>query len=206
MVRFDDIPDEIRQIIADQAAPLMLSHDRDGLGAPRQALILGPSLQEEFLSLDAIAEDSPSMPELTGQTISLLQIPQDHATLGAGPDASVQTRGYVRAGPKSSDDLGAVADAWSVTAVSSSDLSTRIQSAVEWLDTQEYGDPVVRVLTIPSYQLTALALHEDDIITGIIPLPLPGDNVFEQNRIYALQELKTRLRELPSAEGLSFTD
>jgi hypothetical protein len=205
MVRFDDISQEARQVIVAGAAPLLALHDEVGLGAPGQPLALGPSLHEELLTLDAVRGAAESAPQPTGQTVSLLQAPGEHATLGAGPGQEAQPFGYVRAGPGRRENLGAAAPAdWSVTAVSASDLSARIQTALEWIDRAVSGDPVVRVLTVPAYQITALTLHHGDKVVGVVALPSRGETHFEAERVYALDEFIGRLRELPPAEGITF--
>jgi len=207
MAKFDYISEEARESIVGQAAPLMAYHDSQGIGAPNESLILGPSLREEFLPLDAIKNQTPIAPQLTDQTVSIIEVPGEHAFLGAGAGEAPRAKGYVRATLTSSIKLGAVApDESVVTAVSDSDLSARIHSALAWIDSQNLGDPVVRILSIPSYHVTALALHQGDTIIGVVALPYQRDAVFEPNRIYSLDDFKARLRDLPSAEGLTLSE
>ncbi len=201
MAQFDDISDAARRAIVAQAVPMLARHDTEALGAPEQPMILGASLQEEILTLDAIRGDATITPRPTGQTVSLLHMPGEHATLGLGAGREERAFGYVRAG-HADDALGAAAPA-TVTAVSASDLSARIQTAIEWIDRALDRDLLVRVLTVPAYHVTALALHSGDKVVGVVALPTQDDKSFEAQRLYTLDEFVGRLRELPSAQGLT---
>ncbi len=204
MVQFDDISDAARHQIVAGASPLIARHDEAGLGAPGEPLVLGPSLREEYLTLDAIRGEAPKTLEPTGQTVSLLEVPGEHETLGAGPGAPHQTLGFVLAGPSKHVELESAAPQdWSVSAVSSSDLSTRIQAALNWIDEDVGGNPMVRVLTVPSYQVTALSLRHGDELVGVVPLPFKGETTFEARHVYSLDEFVEKLRGLPKAEGLA---
>lgn len=204
MVQFDEISDAVRKQIALGASPLIARHDEAGLGAPNQQLVLGPSLREEALSLDAVRGEAPKTLQPTGQTVSLLQVPGEHATLGAGPGTPHQTLGFVLAGPAKHEELESAApEDWSVSAVSSSDLSTRIQAALDWIQHDVGNNPMVRVLTVPSYQVTALSLRHGDQLIGVVPLPYKGETTFEPRHVYSLDEFIEKLRSLPKAEGLS---
>ena len=204
MVEFDQIPDAARQKIAQDALPLVARHDVKTLGAPGETLMLGNSLQEEMLPLGAIVAAENQSPQPTGQTFSLLQAPSQHSTLGTGRGNPPRFVGHVIAGPGVGKDLGTAAtNEWSVTAVSSSDLSARIQEAIEWIDVNVNGTLRVRVLSVPAYQVTALTLYEDENLVGIVALPRVDDPTFERNRLYSLAQFIERLRQLPGAEGLA---
>jgi hypothetical protein len=204
MARFDDISDEARRTIVAQAGPLLTRHDRVGLGAGEQPLVLGPSLREELLTLETIRGAGQAVPQPTGQTVSLLQIPSEHSMLGSGPPGSTRSFGHVLASTSAPAGLGgATSDGLSVRAVSASDLSARIQGALDWIDRNVGDDPVVRVMTVPAYHLTALALHSGEKVVGVLALPSEHDTRFESRRVYGLDEFIERLRELPTAEGLT---
>lgn len=205
MAHFDDISDEVRVSIASQAFPLIARHDRTALGAPGQPMVLGTSLREEMLTLGAIRGTEQVSMQETGQTLSVLSAPGEHVPLGAGPGEAAREVGYVLARPRTGVELGTAApEEWSVSAVSASNLAARIQSALLWIDENVDGDPLVRVLSIPSFQLTALALHRDDDVVGVVALPTASDTRFEPNHVYEMDEFIGRLRDLPSAEGLVF--
>lgn len=203
MVHFDPISDAVRRRIAQDAIPLISSHDVRTLGAPGQSLQLGASLQEEFMPLQDVGSES-AVPKRTGQLLSLLRVPAEHATLGAGPGGRSRLFGHVLAGADlKSDALSDEVHDWSVKAVSASDLSARIQSAVDWIGANVPGDPLVRVLSVPAYQITALTLYSGTNLIGVVALPLPGDDAFDPHRVYSMSEFKDRLRQLPNAAGLS---
>jgi len=204
MVHFDQISDAVRMKIVKGALPLIARHDVRTLGAPSQPLALGPSLQEELLTLQEVDLGVGTAPRSTGQTLSLLQIPGEHARLGAGVGGPQRSFGHVIAGPPSGTSLStAKPEDWSVKAVSASDLSTRIQAAIEWIDANVAGDPVIRVLSVPAYQITALTLYAGDAIVGVVALPAQGDSSFDRLRVYSMAEFIDRLRQLPRAEGLA---
>lgn len=204
MAHFDEISDAVREAIAEQAAPLIARHDRTTLGAPGQPMMLGTSLREELLTLDAIRGTEQVSMQATGQTLSVLAAPGDHIPLGAGPGEAAREVGYVLARPGVGVEFGSAApEEWSVSAVSASDLAARIQSALRWIEQNVDGDPLVRVLSIPSYQLTALSLHRGEDVVGVVALPTASDTRFEPNRVYSMDDFIGRLREFPSAEGLT---
>jgi len=204
MAHFDQISDAVRMRIVQGAMPMIARHDRATLGAPGQPLTLGPSLQEEFMPLQEINLGVGAVPKPTGQTFSLLQIPGEHATLGSGVGGPLRSFGHVLAGPPTGSSLlTAKAADWSVKAVSASDLSSRIHAAIEWIDANVAGDPVVRVLSVPAYQITALTLYAGDAIVGVVGLPAQGDSSFDRQRVYSMAEFIDRLRQLPRAEGLA---
>jgi hypothetical protein len=62
-----------------------------------------------------------------------------------------------------SQPYGPSARDWEVHAVMSSDLPAEIEKAVSWLEKQKLkGDPLVRLLASPAYQVTAFWLDDGD--------------------------------------------
>lgn len=59
-----------------------------------------------------------------------------------------------------STPLGADANSWDLTQLFQSDISEKIDKAVDWVDHSIKGDPVVRLLIAPSYYLHAFWLSE----------------------------------------------
>lgn len=194
MARFDPISDDTRQAIVAKAAPLLGRHDEGGLGAANQPVALGPSLREEVLPFDAIK--SGTAPKPTGQTLSLIQIPSEHTTLGSGT-GTTKSFGHVIA----SEGLGGAAP--ESVSVSASDLSTRIQEALDWIDKSVGGDPVTRVMSVPTYLITALSLYVGGNLIGVVALPSPGDTRFQPKQLYKFDQFVALLRDLPTASGLA---
>lgn len=208
MVKLDDISDAARQRIATEAAPLLHKLDSVGLGAPAQKLILGSSLLEEMLPLDALHEPGGPVGALrpTGQTLTIIQAPNDHPTLGAGPGQPPVAVGYVRAGAVTGavHPMATDGDDRTVTLVSSSDLSSRIEAALEWIDRNVQPEPLVRVLTVPSYHVTALSLYRDDKLVGIVVVTPPqGSTQLQREYLYAPEEFYALLRAQQPALGLT---
>jgi hypothetical protein len=56
--------------------------------------------------------------------------------------------------------LGSDAESWDVTQLFQSDIPEKIDRAVDWVDSNVQGDPVVRLLVAPSYYLHAFWLSE----------------------------------------------
>jgi bacteriocin biosynthesis cyclodehydratase domain-containing protein len=151
MVDFDQISDAARQSIVAQAVPL-LPRSAVGLGGAGQKFVLGSTIREEMLGLDGIQTAGGAAPSMTGQTLSTLSTVTP--SIGGGAPAVV---GYVRAAVPVASGLGAAPSAPKVTAVSSSDLGARIEASIDWIDAHLQSNPLVRVLTVPAYQVTALS-------------------------------------------------
>lgn len=100
LIKLDDISDAARQRIASEAAPLQQKLDSVGLGAPVQKLILGSSLREEMLTLDALqsraAAAAAGALNSTELNLTIIQAPNDHPTLGARPGKPPVAVGRVR--------------------------------------------------------------------------------------------------------------
>lgn len=102
LIKLDDISDAARQRIASEAAPLQQKLDSVGLGAPVQKLILGSSLREEMLTLDALQSRAAAAAAAAGAlnstelNLTIIQAPNDHPTLGARPGKPPVAVGRVR--------------------------------------------------------------------------------------------------------------
>jgi hypothetical protein len=208
VVKLDDIADAVRQRIATEAAPLLHKLDSVGLGAPAQKLILGSSLREEMLPLDAL--HAPGGPAValrpTGQTLTIIQAPNDHPTLGAGPGQPPLAVGYVRSGDAAGEahPMATSGEDRTVTSVSSSDLSSRIEAALAWIDRNVQPEPLVRVLSVPSYHVTALSLYRDDKLVGVVVVTPPqGTTQLQKEHLYAPEEFYALLRAQQPALGLT---
>jgi hypothetical protein len=192
MSKFDTISDADREVIARGAAPFMNRLDSQTLGAPGSQLILGPSLREEMLTLGNI-EEGTSESRTTGQTLSIISAPSNHPAIGAAPGGPPAAVGYVRSGPKNN-----------VTSVSSSDLSNRIEKALKWIDDNVQGNPLVRVLTIPAYQSTALSLYENEKLSGVVVVTPPqGPTSLRKETLYDPASFLEQLRTARPAQGLN---
>ncbi|UPJ68318.1 hypothetical protein [Bradyrhizobium sp. 191] len=171
MIKLDDISDAARQRIASEAAPLQQKLDSVGLGAPAQKLILGSSLREEMLTLDALQSRAAAAGALnsTELNLTIIQAPNDHPTLGARPGKPPVAVGRVRseaaAGPVA--PMATADDNPTVTSVSPSDLSLRFEAASDSISKNAEDDPLVRVLTVPAYHGTALSLYHNNALVGV---------------------------------------
>lgn len=199
MANFDQISDAARQSIVAQAVPL-LPRSAIGLGGAGQKFVLGSTIREEMLGLDGIqSPDGAVAPNMTGQTLSTLRAVTPG--LGGGAPAVV---GYVRAALPAASGLGAAPSAPTVTAVSSSDLGARIEAAIDWIDAHVEGNPLVRVVTVPAYQVTALSIYTNGKLTSIVVVTPPqGPTQIQTNQLYSPEEFQQLLRAQQPSLGIT---
>ena len=102
-----------------------------------------------------------------------------------------------------SKPTGPDAEDWHVTEVVSSDLAADIDQAIEWIDTNVQGDPLVRLLAIPSYLLTAFWLEtptDDEVL--IVDMPQKYCRLLELKHLYAAADFSKLLVQLPHVRGV----
>ena len=194
MVRFDDITDDERKKVAEEAAPLLLQLQGPNLGGPGTPMVLGNSMIEEMITPQWVAAEGSeaggtSLLKATGQTISIVETPANNG----------EAVGYVRHATGTGRDNTAV----QITAVSGSAIAGRIRAGLEWIEANVPGDPTVRVLTAPAYQLTALGVYAGDELTGILTVtPMAGGLPIANEQILTPAEFRERLGTLAPIQGL----
>jgi hypothetical protein len=97
--------------------------------------------------------------------------------------------------------LGADSNSWEVTQLFQSDISEKIDRAVDWVDSNVKGDPVVRLLVAPSYYLHAFWLSEgnkDQVC--VIDVPASFTHV-HADTLYSAKEFLQKLAQEQPASG-----
>ena len=201
MAQFDSISDSDRKLVADQAAPLLLQLQGPRLGGPGAPMVLGTSIGEEMITPEWVNAENDDVAKTalrtTGQTISIVQTKDPGAGLG-GAGSSSPVVGYVRHAGGTGKDTSI-----QITAVSGSDIAGRIRDDLDWVEANVPGDPTVRVLTAPAYQLTALGLYSGDTLTGILAVtPPPSGMPIENKHVYSPSEFRGLLRRVLPARGI----
>lgn len=203
MVEFDDITNDERIRVAEGAASLLQELLGPDLGGPGAPMVLGSSLTEQMITpqwVDAEDDsDAQSLLQATGQTVSVVEAGAEPRGGGGTPEKKSAAVGYVRHATGTGRDNAPVR----ITAVSASAIAGSIRDGLDWIKANVPGEPVVRLLTAPAYQLTALGLYAGDELTGILPVtPMPGGRQFTSEQVLTPAEFRKRLRKLAPIQGL----
>jgi hypothetical protein len=92
---------------------------------------------------------------------------------------------------------------WHVLSVSrSSRIATKIDQAIEWIDNNVTGDPLARLLEIPSYYLLAFWLESSTIDQIIIVDMPPKYTRLQYKHVYTAKEFLETLAQEPHAQGV----
>ncbi|EJL57838.1 hypothetical protein PMI09_00813 [Rhizobium sp. CF122] len=196
MIQFDNITHDERKKVAEEAAPLLLQLQGPNLGGPGATMVLGTSMTEVMITPQWVAAEGlggesgeQSLLQSTGQTISIVETRANNGT----------AVGYVRHATGTGRDNTAV----QITAVSGSVIAGRIRDGLEWIKANVQGEPTVRVLTAPAYQLTALGLYAGDELTGILTVtPMTGGLPIANEQVLTPAEFRQRLRTFAPIQGL----
>lgn len=159
-------------------------------GAFAQQALLGAELGETFAvwSLNPMAVLTPAVdfPKLVTQT--------------GRWHHQIKIRGKAAAFARSMP-LGTDANSWDVTQLFQSDIPEMIDQAVDWVDSNVKGDPVVRLLIAPSYYLTAFWLSEgNNNQVYVIDVP-PGFAHVQAGNLYTAKEFLQKLAQESPASG-----
>ena len=148
---------------------------------------LAESFSVWMVGLDKLVEDSTDLRELATQTGRWHhQIRVDE-----------QAEAFARSRPLGADPLS-----WRITEVFQSELAKRIDTSITWVDMNLEGDPLVRLLVVPAYHLTAFWLVDDaDSQVIIIDAPLHYDTLQADHQVLTQKEFLDKLRQLPHIEG-----
>jgi hypothetical protein len=96
--------------------------------------------------------------------------------------------------------LGANASSWDVIQLFQSDISEKIDQAVDWVDGNAKGDPVVRLLIAPSYYLHAFWLSDgQNNHVYVIDVPASFTHVRPSTRYSAKEFLQKLAKEEPAS-------
>jgi hypothetical protein len=203
MIQFDNITDDERKKVAEEAANLLLQLLGPNLGGPGAPMVLGTSMTEQLITpqwVDAESDsDAKFLLQATGQTMSIVETGAETGETSGEPRRTQAAVGYVRHATGTGRDHTAV----QITAVSGSAIAGSIRDGLEWIKANVPGKPMVRVLTAPVYQLTALGLYEGDELTGILTVtPMRGGMQIANEQVLTPAEFRQRLRKLAPIQGL----
>lgn len=84
---------------------------------------------------------------------------------------------------------------WSVRQFLEGDLAREVDEAIEWIDSNVQNDPLVRILEVPAYYITALWLvyaTEDKIVIARQPV---GIQHLRRLTFYSSREFLSNLRK-----------
>jgi hypothetical protein len=108
-----------------------------------------------------------------------------------------EAQGFARTlegGPNASD--------WTVREVYASPIAGKIDTAVKWVDAHLSGDPIVRLLIAPEYQLHAFWLHEGPQ-DGFLVADKPRSYLkLEYGKVYSPREFLATLAGEQPATGI----
>ena len=108
-----------------------------------------------------------------------------------------RTQAYARSRP-----LGVDPSSWRITEVFKSELAKRIDASITWVDQNLEGDPLVRLLTIPAYHLTAFWLVEEtENQVIIVDAPAYYGALETDHQVLTQKVFFDNLRELCHVEG-----
>ncbi len=97
--------------------------------------------------------------------------------------------------------LGTDAASWEVTQLFQSDIPPKIDRAIDWVDSNVKGDPVVRLLIVPSYYLTAFWLSDgNNNQVYVIDAPSSLTQV-HAGTLYSAREFLQKLAQEQPASG-----
>ena len=91
--------------------------------------------------------------------------------------------------------LGGDASNWSVRQILEGDLANTIDEAIDWVDTNVKGDPLVHILEIPAFQITALWLVSDTESNVVIARLPDGSQFLERLILYSSNDFLDALRK-----------
>jgi hypothetical protein len=102
--------------------------------------------------------------------------------------------------------LGAAPESWSIRQMSTSDLASKIDDAIGWIDANAPTALTARFLSVPAYHIYAFWLVDSTDAANqrivVISAP-PQSQAFSTHRLYTSKEFLDALRATPHIKGLS---
>jgi hypothetical protein len=188
MAHAETLPPDVLHMIAGQIGERLTQTGIQAMSA-NQALTLAESFPVWVLGLDATTRSDEKLADLATATGYW------HHQIHHGGQAAEFARS-TPAGPRAQD--------WQLAEITTSPIAARIAEAVEWIDQHVHGDPLVRLLLIPAYYVTAfwLAENEEDSIV-IADIPDQYKDLQYQHR-YSSKEFLDKLGQQPHARGVPY--
>jgi hypothetical protein len=102
--------------------------------------------------------------------------------------------------------LGAAPESWSIRQVSTSELASKIDDTIGWIDANIPDPLTARLLSVPAYHVYAFWLVDATVPANqkvvVITAP-PQSQALTENKVYTSQEFLEALRATPHIKGLS---
>ncbi|MDG3008449.1 hypothetical protein [Paludisphaera mucosa] len=101
--------------------------------------------------------------------------------------------------------LGADPQSWSIRQVSTSDLTTKVNDCIIWVDANIPGNWTTRLLTIPAYHVHAFWFIDplNPANQEVVVISSPQNHALVTNKIYTPTELLNELRRSSHIKGLA---
>ena len=186
MAYVQKLPDDALVAIAEQVGRLYPSLDNE-VTQRQPSAELTETFPVWFLSIDAIN---------TGND-NLLELAQDTLRWHSQISIDDKPEGVVRAMASGND-----ASDWTVRQIVKGDFAKTMDDAIQWVDAEVETDPLVRILEIPSFFITALWLidgQESSVVIARLPEHLQSLSPLVQ---YSSQRFLRVLRREPHVIGI----
>ena len=172
------IAHQVGQRLATVATPALLA---------AQAGTLGETFSVWVLGLDATTKSNEALEKLAIQT------GRWHHQVRYGGRAQAFARS-VPTGPKPED--------WSVTQLFESHIAEQIDKAIDWVDGNAQGDPLVRLLIMPAYHLHAFwLLDQENSELLLVDMP-DGYTRLKYETFYSPKDFLETLAQEQHAQGI----
>ena len=185
MAHVDRLPEEILEMVASQLGEFLVD-----LGDPsiREAekVELAETLPVWMIPLDKLQEGAAPLRELTVDTGRW----HHQVKVDGRPTVFARSR---RLGQGSG---------WRITGAFWSEIAARVDSSIGWVDESLDGDPLVRILAVPSYHLTAFWFvegAEDRIL--VVNAPTQYATLQMEHGVLSGERFLAALREYTHIEG-----
>lgn len=179
MAHTDKLDDMVLDTIADQIGSFYPSLASDA-NLLRQPAELAETFSMWLLRAEDIVRDTTNIADLAQNT------GRWHSQVRIGGKALVVAR---------SAPLGADPKDWQVKQILEGEFAEAIDEAIEWIDENVKDDPLVRVLEVPAFHITALWLvsdGEDRVVVARIP---SGSQFLQRSQLYSSDEFLQALRK-----------
>ena len=186
MAHVQTLPDDALNAIAKQVGRLYPSLDNN-VTQRQPSAELTETFPVWFLSVEAINTGNDNLLELARDTCRW----HSQIWIDGKPEGVVRT---MMSGDDASD--------WTVRQILKGDFAKTVDDAIHWIDTEVDTDPLVRILEIPSFFITALWLidgQESSVVIARLPEHLQNLSPLVQ---YSPQEFLRVLRREPHAIGI----
>ena len=186
MAHVQKLADDALNAIAKQVGRLYPSLDND-VTQRQPSAELTETFPVWFLSIDAVKTGNDNLLELAQDTLRW----HSQISIDGKPEGVVRT---MASGDDASD--------WTVRQILKGDFAKTIDDAIQWVDAEIETDPLVRILEIPAFFITALWLidgKDSSVVIARLPEHLQSLSPLVQ---YSSQEFLRVLRREPHTIGI----